>query len=140
MREAIGSSWLIYLLLTFILIYVFFIAFIMNYAAAYRAANYVVTQIENNQGQLSDYACDANGRGTSSVCSYISKKYHYIGPVDTCYIRNGNGSYVFRVRLKVKFEAPLFGQIGVMNVRAETKTIPNSQNLIIATRECSKDM
>ena len=54
MREAIGSSWLIYLVIIFIMIYVFFIAFIMNYASAYRAANYVVTQIENCQGKMND--------------------------------------------------------------------------------------
>ena len=54
MREAIGSSWMIYMVMTFIMVYVFFISFIMNYAAAYRAANYVVTQIENCQGRMNE--------------------------------------------------------------------------------------
>ena len=132
MREAIGSSWLIYLLLTFILIYVFFIAFIMNYASAYRAANYVVTQIENCQGQMDD----CGGKTMSAIQKEISNKYHYLGPLETCYVESGNGGYVFRVKLKVDFEAPLFGKIGVMNVRAETKTIHNVQNISMVSSLC----
>lgn len=129
MREAIGSSWLIYLVIIFILVYVFFIAFIMNYASAYRAANYVVTQIENCQAQMTD----CNGKNLDAIKSEINNKYHYIGPLDVCYVQNGTNSYVFRVTLKVDFDAGPMGAIGVMNVRSETKTIPNISNVTTVT-------
>lgn len=122
MREAIGSSWLIYLVITFILVYVFFIAFIMNYASAYRAANYVVTQIENCQGRMEGCSNDYEG--------VVKKKYHYNGRIDVCSVSNGSDSYVFRVTLYVDFEAPLFGRVGVMKVKSETKTIPNIPNVM----------
>lgn len=132
MRESIGSAWLIYLVLTFILIYVFFIAFIMNYASAYRAANYVVTQIENCQGRMDN----CNGKNMAAITKEVANKYHYRSPNNrliACYVENGNGSYVFRVNLPVAFDVPLFGNVRWVSVRAETKSIQNIPNVSTIT-------
>ena len=125
MREAIGSSWLIYLIIIFLLVYIFFMGFVMNYASAYRAANYVVTQIENCQGR-NNIGC--NGNDFDTLKNDIRTKYHYAGSrnggMTVCCVDNGKGS-VYRVKLPVDFDVPLIGTISWLNVKAETKTIQN---------------
>lgn len=124
MREAIGSSWLFYLVITFLLIYVFFMSFIMNYASAYRAANYFVTQIETCQA-LND---DCGGNNYDNIMNSIREKYHYVKPrnrdVKVCCINNGKNS-VYRVELPVAFDVPFLGTVNWIKVKAETKTIQN---------------
>ena len=120
MREAIGSSWLIYLVIVFLLVYIFFISFVMNYASAYRAANYIVTQIESCQG-YSD--CKSNYDP-----KVVSNKYHYKGPIDvTCKEVTGvKGLVVYDVKLEVEFDVPMIGRLPAFNVKAETKSMHNT--------------
>lgn len=123
MREAVGGSLLLYLFIPIIILIIFFVAFIMNYASAYRAANYVVTQIENCQGRMNDGCNDMD-----KIYREIVSKYHYHSPnnkISPCYISNGSNSYVFRVSLPVSFEMPMIGNISWFMVNAETKTIQN---------------
>lgn len=120
MREAIGGSWILYMAIIFIMIYVFFISFVMNYASAYRAANYVVTQIENCQGNLDD----CRGNDLEKITGYVRSKYHYLGSITPTCIANGSG-VVYRVQLDVDFELPLLGGTRIAHVKAETKTIQN---------------
>ena len=119
MREAIGGSMLFYIIIPIIVLFIVFIGFIMNYASAYRAANYVVSQYENCQGQVGDCGSISN----DSISTYISKKYFYNGNITTQCLPNGNDSVVFRVTLPVEFYLPLMGKINTFNVVAETKTI-----------------
>ena len=122
MREAIGSSWIIYLAITLILIYVFFVGFVMNYASAYRAANYVITQIENCQGQMDN----CNNVNMSTITRTVETKYKYFTPgkrdITAKCIKNGNG-VIYRVELPVQFDLPLLGGLRWVSVKAETKTI-----------------
>ena len=125
MREAVGGSLLLYLIIPIIILFIVFIGFIMNYASAYRAANYVITQIENCQGQMNncgDVDLDAITETVRTKYGYINRNKAKIVP---CYINNGNNSYVFRVELPVAFDLPIFGTTTWMKVRAETKTINN---------------
>ncbi len=120
MREAIGGSLLYYILIPIIFLFIVFIAFIMNYASAYRASNYVISQIET---------CDANitncGHSSiDSIKSYVRSKYRYNGDIDFCYKQNNKGT-VYRVTLYVSFDLPLIGKIGVYKVVSESKTIYN---------------
>ena len=137
MREAIGSSWLIYLVIIFIMVYVFFIAFIMNYASAYRAANYIITEIENCQGRMD--GC----KSMSDIKKTVTSKYHYHAldgsPLTVCYFNSGNG-YIFRADLPVDFSLPFVGTFGNVHVRAETKTIPDVPNIatIAGFTKCKK--
>ncbi len=119
MREAVGGSWLLYIVITFLIIYVVFIAFIMNYASAYRAANYVVTQIENCEADMSH----CNGNDFRKIAEDVKNKYKYMGGIDRCCIDNARNGSIYRVTLKVQFEAPLFGMVNAFQVRVDTKTI-----------------
>lgn len=123
MREAVGGSLLLYLIIPIIIVFIVFIGFIMNYASAYRAANYVITQIENCQGQMRD--CSE----LKDITETIRTKYSYVTEdrktIKPCYYVNGNDTYVFRVTLPVSFELPLIGNFNPMRVKAETKSISN---------------
>ena len=121
MREAVGGSLLLYLFIPIIILIIFFVAFIMNYASAYRAANYVVTQIENCQGRMTKECKDFK-----TIYNEVKDNYHYISPdkkISPCYISNGSDSYVFRVSLPVSFDMPMLGNISWFMVTAETKSI-----------------
>lgn len=122
MREAVGSSMLFYIVITFLIIYISFIAFIMNYASAYRAANYVITQIEACQGNLEK----CNNTTISSIEKEITQKYRYVvknGNTSYCCFQNAKGDSIYRVTLKVEFDLPLIGRVNPFSVKAETKTI-----------------
>lgn len=125
MREAVGGSLLLYLVIPIIILFIVFIGFIMNYASAYRAANYVITQIENCQGQMT------NCKDMATITEEVKTQYSYFNKdnatIMPCVIENGSGSkaYVFRVNLPVSFDLPIFGETRWMSVKAETKTINN---------------
>ena len=130
MREAIGGSYIIYIAVIFIMIYIFFVGFVMNYAAAYRAANYVITQIENCQGKMD--SCD--NTNMENITRDIKKNYNYITPkrapntngiISPACLANGDG-VIYRVELPVEFDLPLLGGLRWMTVKAETKTIHNT--------------
>ena len=124
MREAIGGSWIYYLIVTFLLIYVFFMSFIMNYASSYRAANYVVTQIEQCQAQNNG---DCEGKSQKEILDNIRTMYHYVSTkekLDISCKNFGNGS-IYTVNLPVAFDVPLIGNVGLIPVKAQTKTIQN---------------
>lgn len=125
MREAVGGSLLYYILIPIIFLFIVFIAFIMNYASAYRASNYVISQIETCDGDVSH--CNHLPKGLDTINDFIKNKYYYTEgfSLDSlCYIQNGKGT-VYRVGLPVYFDLPLFGRIGVYNVISESKTIYN---------------
>ena len=121
MREAVGGSLLLYLIIPIIVLFIVFIGFIMNYAAAYRAANYVVSQYENCQGNVGD----CGDVTEDSITSHIAQKYYYKGNYTVTCLSNGTNSSVFRVTLPVEFDLPIVGRFKPFNVVVETKTIQN---------------
>lgn len=116
MREAIGGSLLFYLIIPVIFIFIVFIGFIMNYASAYRAANYLVSKIETCDGMMND----CNHASCSSIETDVKHKYSYTGSID--YDCSGG---VYSVTLGVNFELPIVGEVGVFNVKSKSKVIAN---------------
>ena len=115
MREAVGGGLLMYLIIPFLVIFIVFMAFIMKYASAYRAANYIVTQIESCQGYK-----DCKSKPQSSVVASVY--YYKEKPIITCAQSDGNVS-VYRVEMKVPFSLPLIGKFNAFSVKAETKSV-----------------
>ena len=123
MREAIGGSLLYYIIIPIIFLFIVFTAFIMNYASAYRASNYVISQIETCDADMNN----CNHSNLDSIKEYVKNKFHYnseINGMNFCYIQNNKGT-IYRVNMGVFFDLPLFGRIGVYNVVSESKTIYN---------------
>lgn len=122
MREAIGGSMLYYIVIPILFLFIVFIAFIMNYASAYRAGNYIISQIETCDANVDN--CSHISSGLTTINDNIRSMYHYSNGVKYCYIQNVKGT-VYRVSLDVNFDLPLIGKIGVYKVVSESKTIYN---------------
>jgi len=60
MREAIGSTWLIGIVITFIAIFSGFLAYSISYTKAFRVKNEIINIIEKNEGFSSAGGVDLN--------------------------------------------------------------------------------
>lgn len=122
MREALGGSLLLYLMIPIIFLFVAFIAFIMNYASIYRAGNYIITQIETCDGNLDN--CQHTSK--EDMEALIRNKYGYHGPISYTCSNNQKGS-VYRVSLGISIELPLIGKVpsngNLFTIASESKTI-----------------
>ena len=117
MREAVGGAWLFYIIIGFLGIYIVFIGFIMNYASAYRASNYVIEYIEEYEGRANV--------GGSDLAGILNTKYGYDASsngISTVCRRNANGA-VYTVTTYIPFEIPLLNLKIKIPVVNETKTI-----------------
>ena len=112
MREAVGGSLLFYIMIGFIFIYIVFIGVIMNYAATYRASNYVVTALEESEGEVS----------RSSLIESLQNRNYYNDLSITC-SENSNGDAVYRVTTYVNFDVPLIDAHLRLAITNETKAI-----------------
>ena len=121
MREAIGGALLIYLIIPIIILIIVFIGFIMNYASAYRAANYVVTQIESCQGRVSGDCASYPSDG--AIGNAISSKYRYNGNIKKTCVSLGANTSMYNVELAVEFELPIIGKFSPFAVKVDTKTL-----------------
>lgn len=83
MRESIGGTWLISIVITFIALFAAFLAYAISYTKAFNVKNHIINLIERSEGwtassdsddayihmsreDLKDYS-DANGSGSNSV-------------------------------------------------------------------------
>lgn len=116
MREAVGGTWLLYFFFTFVFIYIVFITIIMNYASAYRTNNYIVSYLENQEGQVNDW---------NVVKSNIKNKFGYLNDIGYCCSTSssGNGGVVYRVETYLSFEWPLIGGTFKIPITNDSKPV-----------------
>ena len=112
MREAVGGSLLFYIMIGFIFIYIVFIAVIMNYAATYRASNYVITALEESEGEVN----------RTTLIESLQDRNYYNDLSITC-SENSNGDAVYRVTTYVNFDVPLIDAHLRLAINNETKAI-----------------
>lgn len=112
MREAVGGSLLFYIMIGFIFIYIVFIAVIMNYAATYRASNYVITALEESEGEVN----------RTTLIESLQDRNYYNDLSITC-SENSNGDAIYRVTTYVNFDVPLIDAHLRLAINNETKAI-----------------
>ena len=112
MREAVGGSLLFYIMIGFIFIYIVFIGVIMNYAATYRASNYVITALEESEGEVN----------RTTLIESLQDRNYYNDLSITC-SENSNGDAVYRVTTYVNFDVPLIDAHLRLAINNETKAI-----------------
>ena len=132
MREAVGGSLLFYIMLGIIAFFVIFIAFIMNYAATYRASNLVITKIEQTEGKI-DLGSENSTADDKTLYGELKNRGYYIAFRVTCELifRNPEDDNskeligaVYKVQIPVKFDLPLIGlSMNLPPIQNETKTI-----------------
>lgn len=144
MRDAFGGTFMIYVLLIFITVYVTFVAVAFNYARAFKVKNKVIDIIEQNEG-IADYN---NTTGTIGDIEYYLNEVSYrIGGIDsntnacsnydyinkergycissitaTSDINGGTASY-YKIVTFVRLELPFFDVGFTIPVRGETRKI-----------------
>lgn len=134
MREAVGGSVLFMIILGFIAVYIVFIAVIMNYAATYRANNYVVTRIEQTEGLVNlgtrqDTPCNSQNKyGDSCTLYSVLKSMNYNNELKIRCDASHVGS-IYTVSTVVNFEIPLIGINIPLWINNQTKTVLEPCNL-----------
>lgn len=142
MRDAVGGSFMIKLLLVFLAVYVIFIAIAINYAKAFKVKNKILDIIEQNEGigayentsdpamiQIEDYLKTIYyGVNTSSVANKCSS-YEYIDETrGYCITEIKNNDYeapasYYKVTTFVTIDIPLVNLSFTVPIRGETRRI-----------------
>ena len=132
MREAIGGTMLMYMVLFFLIIYIFFMAVVINYGRVFRAKNALVSYIEDNEGfkdgDLSDFLIKANNVGYTS------------GAIDVCYSQPNpsNDTKYFSVRLYISFQLPLVINAIIIPITGETIGVRNVEDNVNGIIKCGE--
>lgn len=146
MRQAIGSTWIMQLVIVFMLLFVAFLALTINYTKAYKIKNEVVSILEKYEGPnsgengsisiVNNYlryhgyrsvgSCSDDSFGATSLDSstlvpaIAGNKYYY------CVRRVGTSTQTFpdrvnyELELFFRFNLPLLGDIFTFRVTGET--------------------
>lgn len=89
MKEAVGGTFMIYVLLIFLAVYITFVAVALNYAKAFRVKNSVIDIIEQNEGMTDDELNDVNKSGdTITKINERLKDYNYYVNLSKSYLDN----------------------------------------------------
>ena len=139
MKEGIGGSFMIYVLLVFLAVYITFLAVAFNYARAFRVKNKVIDIIEQNEGMSFTDISDSSTLGqienylgqVSYVVAGIDRndcpetEYEYINSergycID--YVPGTNGEY-YKVKTFIKLEIPFLNFGFTIPVKGETRKI-----------------
>ena len=113
MRESIGGTMLFWIVLFFLSIFIFFLAFVMKYAYAYRIKNSIINYIEREEGieSVEDF------RNKLTELGYSEKS-----PCSICKNTSGRGVY-YSVTLNADLEIPIVYVKVPVFITGETRTI-----------------
>ena len=125
MREAIGGSFLIRIVLIFVVFLIIFLAFLFSYARIYKIKNMLINRIEQYEGYYTaeDFEEFLN-KNSYNLGTKELPRYKY-----TCEAVKRNKDsirgYRFKVVLYATFQLPFFESITTWNieVKGETKII-----------------
>ena len=140
MKDAVGSTFMIYVLLIFLAVYITFVAVALNYAKAFRVKNSVIDIIEQNEGidefndqytkgdvinliesKLRDYSYNVN-LSSDTIDDYSEYICYDMG---YCISRKNNdlGKEYYGVITFVQLSIPFINFNITIPIRGETKVI-----------------
>jgi len=117
MREAIGGTMLMYIVLIFLIVYIFFMAVVINYGRVFRVKNTLINYIENAEGLKTDD--DLKNMGD------YARELGYTGSVHLCYTEGNNNMTYYSVMLYASFQLPLVNNSLNISIAGETSGIRN---------------
>ena len=125
MRESVGATALFYIFAVFLIIIAFIIGFTINYMSAYRANNFLISELEQHDGGFRSEL-----RDSAQLNQYVSENYGYnlhvegvdfqVLPVSGSAFKGGS---IVRVYTYMNFKVPLIAVKIPVKVRGETRTI-----------------
>ena len=152
MKEGIGGTFMIYVILIFLAIYITFVAVAFNYARAFRVKNKVIDIIEQNEGmeeadfnnlsgannlgvagEINEYlkkvsynvnltSSNQEGRGTCFDLGFCVDEFDYVSNID------GITYKYYKVTTFVKLELPFMNLGFTIPVKGETRKIMEMNN------------
>ena len=155
MRTSIGNTWILQLVIIFMLIFVSFLALSLNYTKAYKLKNELVTMIEKYEGlssknkkndgsiSLINNYLRFNGYGVMHTCEQTEfgsknldddtlepveegERYYYcVAKIDTSNERLNNRSR-YRIKIFFNFNLPVIGDLFTFTVEGTTIDINNA--------------
>lgn len=140
MREAIGNSLLLSIVVVFVSLIILFFVGILSYSKAYKAKNRIVSVIEKHEtfneaakdeisSSLKDMGyqlgeCkDENGKSNSGYKYCVYEICNEIDDTGSC-----TGTYYYKVATYVQFYFPIIGELFNPPVYSETKILGKNYN------------
>lgn len=137
MKEGIGGTFMIYVLLIFLTLYICFVAVAFNYARAFKVKNKIIDIIEQNEG-IVDF--NNNDSVIGEINSYLGTvsynvptigisdcpitEYDYISSArGYCIGKVGNNPSYYKVKTFIKLEVPFLNIGFTIPVKGETRKI-----------------
>lgn len=160
MRQSIGSTWIMQLVIIFTLIFVAFISLTINYTRAFKTKNELVSMIEkyegiglgeetgaitiiNNYLSYNNYSvqgkCEENEYGATSITSIAlepatnNKKYYYCVRKESTATSAMPNRARYRIRIFFHFSLPIIGDLFTFSVEGTTIDISHALNDIQST-------
>ena len=91
MRDAVGGTFMMYVFLIFLAVYITFVAVAFNYARAFRVKNKVIDIIEQNEGMTNADFNNLSGANNSGVAGQINEYLNDVQYNISLSSRNRNG-------------------------------------------------
>ena len=122
MREAIGGTMLMYIVLFFLFVYIAFMAIVINYGRVFRVKNAIVSYVEQTEGIQ-----DAN---VQNEIVQLAGDMGYKGRICVCYTEGQKGIYYLSIRVFATFQLPLLPKENYLdlNISGETSAIRKVKN------------
>lgn len=154
MRDSVGGTFMIYVLIIFLSVYIVFVAVAFNYARAFRVKNKVIDIIEQNEGikemdgndnltgitsgvfgqidtYLNNVSYRVNNIGESNCKGYDyinTNRGYYISKINQDSSIDGIESSYYKVRTFVYIEFPFLKLKFTIPVNGETRRIERINN------------
>lgn len=129
MREAIGGTMLMQIVLIFLIVYIMFMAVVINYGRVFRAKNNLITYIETEEGFKEGMTRKVRERATS---------IGYTSDIHACYTEGNNTKY-FSIMLFINFDLPLITSSVRIPVSGETSGIRNVSDNVEGIKKCNEN-
>ena len=126
MREAIGGTMLMQIVLVFLIVYIFFMAVVINYGRVFRAKNTLITYVEAEEGFK-----EGGVRSLREKATEIG----YTGKIHACYTEGKDTKY-FSIMLYINFDLPLVSNPIQIPVAGETSGIRNVSDNVEGIKKC----
>jgi hypothetical protein len=129
MREAIGGTLLMQIVLIFLIVYIMFMAVVINYGRVFRAKNNLITYIETEEGFKEGMTRKVREKATD---------LGYTGDIHVCYTE-GNDTKYFSIMLFINFELPLVTSSVQIPINGETSGIRNVSDNVESIKKCHEN-
>lgn len=116
MRESVGGTLLLQIVLVFLTVYIGFMAIVINYGRVFRYKNAIINKIEQNEGY-------ANCESIDSMIKSLGYLYDY----KVSYTTTSKGA-IYDVEIYIIFNLPLVRTAVKIPVKGETRLIDTTYN------------